>query len=273
MDPRTDHKLWKNKAFEDTNKLDLRNEIQETFGQHPTPWFSWVFDALDLSPQSHLLELGCGSGMFWLENAERVPHGWNITLSDLMTGMVKDARNHMIAVGPHFQYLVLNSQSLPFPNERYDAVLAIGLLDLVPNLDQMLSEAWRVLRPSGQLIASAGGKGHLQELEALLRPFLPAKQVRQLGGDESHFGLENGERLLSPYFEEVVRRDYNDQMVFTELQPILDYVLSEQAVVWSMPLDRLGKFVQQIKKKLAEQGEIGVTIRKGVFIARKKVIE
>jgi ubiquinone/menaquinone biosynthesis C-methylase UbiE len=190
--------------------------------------------------------------------------------------MVQRARTNLKGARPRprmRRFLEVNCQALPFISERFDTVLAIGLLDLVPDLDRALNEARRVLRPDGQFIATAGGKGHLQELETLLQPFLPDKIVQCLGGQEDRFGLDNGEQLLSPYFKKIVRRDYNDQLVFTELSPVLDYILSEQEIAWSMPLSRLDEFFHHVKRELAQSGQIAVTVRKGVFVARKTVNE
>ena len=261
----------KKKTLNDPNKIDLRNEIQAKYGDHPVPWFKWVFNFLDIPKSGRLLELGCGSGALWRENQKRIPESSALYLSDLSPEIVQQSKNNLSGLHSKPYFLDINSQSLPFNEETFDAVLAIGLLDLVPNLHNALSESWRVLRPSGLLFASAGGKGHLQEMTELLRPYLSDDPKKVLGGNEEYFGLENGERILSSYFEEVIRHDYLASMSFTSLQPILNYVLSEQAVLWSLPVNKMGPFVQQLKRDLARRGEIRVTIQKGLFIAKKKV--
>jgi len=255
----------------DTNKLDLRNEIQEEYSTHPVPWPEWVFQSLDLLEDSRVLELGSGTGSFWQHNTGRIPLRWKNIITDQSIDMVRQARSNLTSVRPTMRFLEVDSQALPLPAEHFDAILAIGLLDLVPDLNQALSEAWRVLLPYGQIIATAGGKGHLRELEDLLRPFLPEDVVQQLGGQENRFGLENGEERLSPYFEKITRHDYNDRLVFTELSPVLDYILSEQEIVWAMPLSHLGKLVHHVKLALARSGQLTVTVRKGIFVGQKKL--
>jgi hypothetical protein len=99
---------------------------------------------------------------------------------------------------------------------------------------------------------------------------LPGEIIQCLGGQDARFGLENGEKLLSPYFETIARRDYEDRLVFTELSPVLNYVLSEHEIAWSMPLSRLGEFVQHVKRALARSGQISVTVRKGIFVGQKR---
>jgi SAM-dependent methyltransferase len=45
---------------------------------------------------------------------------------------------------------------LPFPNEIFDAVCALEVLELFPNMDEPLKELTRVLRPGGILLTSRG---------------------------------------------------------------------------------------------------------------------
>jgi ubiquinone/menaquinone biosynthesis C-methylase UbiE len=269
MDQHTDPKHLTNAAYDEAGKLDARNEIQAAYGTHPVPWFQWVFAALDIRKNARVLELGCGSGMLWEENRSRILPGWNLILTDRSVGMLRASRQNLDAARLPARYLCTDSQHIPFPSKSFDIVVAIGLFDHIPNLNQALQEARRVLKPGGQLLASAGGQRHLAELRQLLKPYLPRERVDLLGGEEERFGAENGARRLAPFFEEVTQRDYPDRMVFTEIQPILDYVLSEESIVWDMPMTHLSRFVHSVKRQMTERGQVSVTIQKSLFLAKK----
>jgi ubiquinone/menaquinone biosynthesis C-methylase UbiE len=272
MNYHADQKRLTDTKYEDANKLDLRNEIQDEYGSHPAPWFQWLFSYLDLPENARILEIGCGSGMLWQENKGHISSGWKCFLSDLSHIMVKVSQNNLEEVPAAAGFLSLDSQTIPFPSESFDAVLAIGVLDQIPNLEKALSETWRVLRPSGQFFASAGGYHHLLEMREMLKPFVSEEQAELLGGNDQRFGLENGKKQLQSHFEEVLRHDYLDRLRFAELQPILDYVLSEEAVVWDMKLNHLSQFVHLIKEQLKEEGHVGVAVQKCLFVARKKIM-
>ncbi len=256
--------------FEDANKLDLRNDLQQYYGKQPQPWFSWVFNMLNLPSSARILELGCGSGALWEENRKHIPRGWEIVLSDQAASMVHSAQANLQNTHPKLHFLTIDGQTLPFKDGSCDAVIAVGLLDLLPDLSQTLEEINRVLKPGGTFITTAGGEGHLKELETLVKPFVPNEKAKDIGGDERRFGLENGKEQLSRCFDDIVRHDYDDLMVFPDVEPVLHYVLSEHAVVSSMTLEQLGDFVQRIKKYLTRSGEIKVSVRKGLFIAHKR---
>jgi septum formation protein len=68
---------------------------------------------------------------------------------DLSTAMLQYAKvrlpGHVVAA---------NAGRLPVADRRCDAVLAIWLLHLVPDSDQILAEVARVLRPDGVFIAT-----------------------------------------------------------------------------------------------------------------------
>jgi ubiquinone/menaquinone biosynthesis C-methylase UbiE len=256
----------------DASKLDLRNEIQEEYRSHPAPWFGWVFAHLRLPENARILEIGCGSGMLWQENLAEVSPRWEIILSDLSRGMVSVARNNLTETILQSRFLSLNSQGLPFQDETFDAVLAIGVLDQVPDLNLTLCEVQRILRPSGLFMASAGGREHLLEMRTMLKPYVAEERAELLGGEEDQFGLENGKQILEPHFDKIARYDYLDRMQFIELQPILDYVLSEEAVVWDLRLHRLSQFVWELKHRLIQEGKIEVGVQKCLFTARKQAV-
>lgn len=271
MNEHTDQKRLRESAYSKADALDRRNAIQEDFSNRATPWFRWVLERLDLSETAAVLELGCGSGTLWLENQPRLSPGWHLTLSDLSPGMLRDAKKSLKGLKPEPVFAVLDAQSLPFEDGQFDAVLAIGLLDHLPDVPRAAREIRRVLRHGGKLLASAGGSGHLRELRKRLKPFLPKQKSETLGGAAERFGLENGEAILKRIFQQVTRYDYFDRLVFEEAQPVIDYVLSERSIQTALDPERLGGFVNRIRRELARRGQIQVSVEKGLFVAAREV--
>jgi len=53
--------------------LNARMQFYQRFSTNECSLHRWIFDQLDLSPESQILELGCGTAQLWLENRDRIP--------------------------------------------------------------------------------------------------------------------------------------------------------------------------------------------------------
>ena len=72
------------RQYRDASNLGARIALHQRFGTDEEPLARWIFAQLDLPPGSRVLELGCGPGLPWAENGERIPDGWTITLTPRM---------------------------------------------------------------------------------------------------------------------------------------------------------------------------------------------
>ena len=80
------------KQHADSGNLRARQKLHEKYSTSKERWHPWVFDHLYLSAGESVLELGCGQGNLWFENAKRVPHGLFLYMTDLSDGMLKRSR-------------------------------------------------------------------------------------------------------------------------------------------------------------------------------------
>ena len=228
--------------YGDSSNLRSRIGIYERFGTERYPWLSWAFDHLDLPPKGRVLELGCGTGSLWLENMQKVPTGWDITLSDMSPGMLMDARTNLSGSLQEFRFELIDAQSIAHDDDTFDGIIANHMLYHMPDLDGALSEVRRVLRPGGRLYATTHGHHHMREMVDLVREVVPEYPVFQ---DTDVFGLETGMEKLSRWFPEVelIRRD--GHLRVTESQPLIEYVLSTRQS--GLVKARLEEFTQRIE--------------------------
>lgn len=252
--------------FDPPESLETRNQIQDSYGTHPREWFRWVSERLDVSPGSRLLDLGSGDGAFWLDAHARLPADVHLIASDLELPMVKRAARNLKPLSLAADFLLIDAQGLPFSAGTFDGALAVGLFDLVDDLDRALRAVQRVLKSGGCLVCSAGGRNHLREMESLVRPFVPEPD---LGGNPERFGLENGEDWLGRHFSPVRRFLYRDELVFHRAEPVVEYVLSEQGINQSLGEQERQRLVALIKQKMVREGTFRVRREKGLFIAWK----
>ena len=79
----TDQEYLLSEQYQDASNLNARIQLHRRFSVNKYGLPRWVFDQLDFSSTSRILELGCGPANLWRENLDRIPKGWDITLSDL----------------------------------------------------------------------------------------------------------------------------------------------------------------------------------------------
>ena len=251
--------------YRDETNLNARIALHKRFSTNEQGWFPWLFGQLSLPPRCRILELGCGPGDLWLQNLERIPGGWHMTLSDLSAGMVRRAQRSLADHSQAFDFQVIDAQSIPFGDGSFDAVLANHVLYHVPDREKALAEMRRVLRPGGKLYASTVGRAHLRELYALVGKI----DAEAFGYDDSTceaFLLENGGAQLSRWFAGVTMRRYNDSLIVTEAEPLIAYVLST-ATTPEAHGSKLAALRTLVEHELASNGSICITKDSGLFEA------
>jgi ubiquinone/menaquinone biosynthesis C-methylase UbiE len=258
----SDQNYLLNEQYKDASRLKARIELHRRFGTNKYGWHKWVFDQLQIAPGSRVLELGCGPGLFWTINADRIPADWQITLSDFSPGMLQEAQQTLARSQHHFAFQVIDAQAIPHEDASLDAIIALHMLYHVPDRPRALSEIQRVLKPDGRLYVSTIGEQHLKEITALAR-----RVYAPYGGLEATpFSLENGAAQLAPYFSSVTLLRQEDALIVTEAQPLIDYILSGKGahVFVGERLERLRALIEQ---ELAAHGAIHITKDSGMFEA------
>lgn len=261
-----DQQYLSTEQYRDASNLNVRIQLHARFSANTYGWHRWVFDQLDLRSPCRVLELGCGPGWLWRENAQRIPEAWNVTLSDFSPGMLDEARRHLADVSHPFRFEVVDAQAIPFDDASFDAVIANHMLYHVPDRPKALSEIHRVLRPEGRFYASTNGRAHLQEFDELVGRVEPSAGSRE-ERLKTYFSLENGEAELSRCFVDVTLRRYEDALLVTEAEPLVAFVLSGS--VWPIASDRIADFRRLVEREVAERGAIHITKDAGLFIAAK----
>lgn len=116
-----------------------------------------------LAPVAEALDLGCGDGRLTRElRAER------LTAADVSRVALERARQAL----PEAELVQLQpDEPLPLEDSRFDLVLCAETLEHVRDVQLLLSEARRVLRPGGTLALTAPAHGRLTGVAILVGGF------------------------------------------------------------------------------------------------------
>ncbi len=137
-----------------------------------------------LEPHHKVLELGCGTGSTALELAPGVAE---YTGTDVSPGMIKIARSKLTTDLPADLSFEV-APAIEFPAQRFDAILALNLFHLLPNLEDVLEAAYNALPSGGLLIDKTGmlkdGKWFLGPMIPVMRFFGKAPYVRSMTAND-----------------------------------------------------------------------------------------
>lgn len=248
--------------YADDSKLLARVRLHELFSTNSYPLHRWVLDHLNLPSSGLILDLGCGPGTLWAENIDRVnPHS-SIIASDLSEGMTSTAKSTLRDLPCPVSFLVADAQSIPLIDGCVDVVVANHMLYHVPDVGFALKEIHRVLKANGLLLAATNGVAHLRELKDLTEEVVE----RGLGHLEERFSLDHAPSLLENLYGDIRVRRYEDSLIVTEVQPLLDYVLSTSPVLGPGAVLRLQERGQE---QIDRDGAIHIGKDVGLVSGRK----
>lgn len=256
-------------AYRTPDRLQARIAFHDRYAGAGEDFHRWLFSHAEVAADARVLEVGAGTSRLWNLNADRVPPGWRLTLTDVSVGMVEASVGVVADAGISATVRLADVQSLPFEDGEFDLAFANHMLYHVPDLPRAITELRRVLRPGGLLIAATNGAQHLSGLRELPAE-LADDSVAVVGASSLAFTLENGGQELRRAFDtvEVLRRD--DEVLADDPDVVLAYLRSmiylpdePSAAVAA----RLAAWEADVRTRMAAQ-PIVVQRSSGFFLAR-----
>ena len=260
--------------YKDPSNLDARVGLHQRFSRNRRGLHRWIFDFLLERIDGKILELGSGPGHLWRRNLDRIPASVPVFLSDLSQGMITVARSELSAVPIHFHYAVIDAQSLPLPSNSFKIVIANHMIYHIPDIPRAIEDMHRVLSGDGCLLAAANGDDHMHEIDALVHSIEPSIIFGSRDLKENRiipFSMNNGAGLLSASFERVFTYKFDDELIITEIEPLVQYILSfpgNAREVFASE-DKLSELKTTIAERIRKDGAFFVTKSAGLFVATK----
>ena len=252
--------------YQNATNISSRINLHSLYSQNKQGWFPWIFEQCRISPGLRILELGCGDGTLWTDNLSLLPEDISITLSDISSGMLRDARRAIGSSDTRFAFRAFDCRKIPCKDESFDLVIANHVLFYCDDIHSVLKEVRRVLAPGGRFLCSAYGKAHMQEVSQLVQDF-DERIVLSADRLYERFGRENGQSILAPFFPKAQWLSYEDCLLVQDAEPLISYVLSCHGNQNQYILDRYKEFRAYTARKTAKGFRI--TKDAGVFLCEK----
>ena len=251
------------KQYQNASNISARINLHRLYSQNKQGWFPWIFQQCHIKPRLRILELGCGDGTLWTDNLALIPEDISITLSDISSGMLRDARRAIGSSDTRFAFRAFDCKKIPYKDESFDLVIANHVLFYCDNLENVCKEVRRVLKPGGRFLCSTYGNSHMKEISQLVSQF-DERIVLSANKLYEKFGRENGAQVLEPWYSRVEWISYEDGLLVSDPEPLISYILSCHGNQNQYLLDHYKEFRNYVRKKT----EDGFTITKdaGIFI-------
>ena len=131
--------------------FDMQARMGHT--KHVGGWESTqeIVEMMSIEPGMEMLYVGSGSGLAAIKVAET--YACRVIGVDLMEQMVAASREWAQKKGATeiVEFRVADAQSLPFDDNRFDALLCESVNTFIPDLQKAASEYVRVVKPGGQV--------------------------------------------------------------------------------------------------------------------------
>jgi arsenite methyltransferase len=166
---------------------------------------------IELRPGETVLDLGSGGGIDVLLSARRVgPAGraYGLDMTDEMLALARDNQRRAGAV--NVEFLKGEIEAIPLPDSSVDVVISNCVINLSSDKDQVLREAFRVLRPGGRFAVS----------DVVVRGAVPAELRRNV---ELWVGCVAGALDEGDYREKLERAGFAE----VEIEPWRVYAMAD----------------------------------------------
>mgnify|MGYP000734067666 CR=1 FL=1 len=185
------------------------------------------------------LDLGCGDGNFTLEIANLVEAreivGVDISEQALSLAQRKDVKTFKVD---------LENDHLPFPDNYFDLVTAIEIVEHLRTVDNLLMQTFRVLRPGGFFVIATPNLGSWINRLLLLLGYQP---MHTEPSKRYHVGLPRGVREKSSYAGHV---NLMTVKALCSLLKVYNFVIvDKQGIHWHVKygvLDVIDRFFSKI---------------------------
>jgi SAM-dependent methyltransferase len=134
------------------------------------PTYEEAIRRVGITSGQHVLDIGCGSGVFLRAAAEQ---GAQVSGLDASEALLEIARTRV----PDADLRVGDMQSLPYEDDTFDVVTGFNSFFFAEDMPAALREASRVAKPGAPVVIQVWGRPECCDLEAMkqaVRPFLPA---------------------------------------------------------------------------------------------------
>ncbi len=254
----------KNLQYGTTKNLEARIKIHRLFSTNPESLHKWVGNRISIEGSVDVLEVGCGTGIFWMENIGDLPTGSTLTLTDFAEAMVERTRQSFDQ--PFVSIEAADVENLQYRDDSFDIVNAHHVIYHASDKDKAFAEIKRVLRPRGFVTITTNSERHMRivyDIGRQIDPNFPTDRIID------SFTEEIADGILTRHFSKVEKHVQEDLLKVDDLEFLLDYVASGVAPR-DIPVtdDFYERYAGIAGAEIDENGFFGIPKRSPLYVCR-----
>jgi len=155
-------------------------------------WDRYIVAEQLIGPGDRILDIGCGDGFLLIKLASKFKELYGM---DVASSRLREAEAKVKELYPFeaskFKFVEGNADNpLPFPNNFFDAITCIAVMEHVYDIFSLVKEMHRVLKPGGYVVAEIPNIAYLKHRISLLLGKLPTTSSpynwEDIGWDGGH---------------------------------------------------------------------------------------
>jgi ubiquinone/menaquinone biosynthesis C-methylase UbiE len=255
--------------YQTSNNLNARILLHKLYTPPGQNIWDFLEDRYCFKSHDRILEVGCGTGEFWLHLPKELTSNLNLFLTDFSEGMLEKTRKNFLEAGINSQFQVADVEKLPFQTSSFDVILAQFMLYHARDKQKALTEIARVLKPSGWAGIVLNKRDGLTRFSSLAKKIDSSLEL-ELNAAQL-FSSEDAEDMFESVFEKVSKFDYELEMRVDDPKIIVDYAKSSSPFIKANPTEKFwDKYVDAIVTEIEEIGYF--SIKKASVLFKVKTI-
>jgi cyclopropane fatty-acyl-phospholipid synthase-like methyltransferase len=225
-----------------------------------------------------IIEIGCGTGQFWIDMREKLPKDITVILTDNSEKMVVKAKCSISKYDEYFKsknilftFMIKDAEFFSLDEINFDRIIANHMLYHVSNEKRysFLKICEKLLKNDGMFFATTVGNSHLKELFEFVENF--DKRIDNPNWMTENFRLENGAEQLKNVFSNVIIEEQTNDLIVPDAQAIYNYIYSWPGNAKTIMNERRKESLEYINKNISIEKPFFIHKSSGAFKAFKKI--
>lgn len=233
-------------------------QFLEAHGQRPL--YPFEFTALQLQKNMKVLDAGCGYGLLWRQNFERIPEGLEVTMMDVYPAVLDrfsefyDACGHRMALNTAF-HIVEQDVEMMDTQQKYDRIVLAYVFKYLKHPDLTLNAMYQSLKKGGFLLAVQGDYRIMDDYDEIFHAFSGyyclTERKEKIMEDQALFREQ-----LNKTFDSVEQIPFENDVVFDKPLDLYRFMMDSYSEL-SFEIKKHGlSFVNFLRKYMRQRGRV-----------------